>query len=736
MTDSRVLELNIGGMTCASCVRRVEKRLSAVEGVEASVNLPLHSATVTAPESVDTQELIAAVERAGYSASLASAESAPEHDDAGSRRLVPRLVVAAVLTLPVVLLSMVPALAFPGSAWVVAALSTPVATWAAWPFHKAAAVNARHGGATMDTLVSLGVAAAWISSLVGLVLHGDASASSGHGAGHGGPALYFESAAVIVTFLLLGRILEARATRSASAALAALRDASPRTALLLEREGMPLPEPAPVASASLRTGDLVQVRPGDLVPADGTVESGTLSLDTSSMTGESVPRSARPGDEAHAGAVVLDGSARLRAQAVGAETRLARMSRLVADAQTKKARIARLADRVSGVFVPVVVVLAVLTFAAWWVVTGSPAEALGPAVAVLVIACPCALGLATPVGLVAGSGRGAELGIFISGPQALERASGLKAVVFDKTGTLTTGRMSVSSTWGDPEALRLAAALERESTHPIAQAIAAWTPGPAPQQDAAALAVEDMALLADGGVRGCVEGREVLAGSPRALRSAGIDVPEGAFADAGLTGGETLAAVAVDGRLAALFAVSDAPREDAAETVAQLTRDGLAVYMLTGDHAGAARSVANAVGIEEGRVRAGLLPEDKVREIERIRAEHGSVVMVGDGLNDAAALATADLGISLTTGTDAAQGAADMTILADRLGTVVTALALARRTLRTIRTNLGWAFAYNVIGIPIAALGLLSPMFAGMAMAASSVLVVANSLRLRRWEGR
>jgi Cu+-exporting ATPase len=747
MPDPVLLDLDIQGMTCASCVRRVEKKLNAVDGVTATVNLPLHSARVESTRPVDPAELIDVVERAGYGASVV----APDDDlpEDGPDPLRPRLLVAAILTVPAVLLSMIPALAFPGSVWVIAALTTPVAAWAAWPFHRSALLNARHGTSTMDTLVSIGVTAAYAVSLWMLLTQGDPTlAHGGHGemGGMSGHApVYFESAAVIVTFLLAGRVMEHRATKGASAALRGLLSAAPKTALLVEREGLALEEPAVIPAKTLREGDVVRVRPGDVLPADGRVLSGRISVDTSSMTGEPLARPADVGAEVHAGTVVVDGAAEIRAAAVGQDTQLAQIGRLVADAQSKKAGIARLADRISGVFVPVVLVLSALTLAGWWIATGSFGEALAPAVAVLVIACPCALGLATPVGLVAGTGRGAELGIFISGPQSLERASDLKAVLFDKTGTLTTGRMSVSSRMGDPEALRLAAALETRSAHPLAQAIAADLPADATPS------IRDVRTLPGGGIAGRVSlsggaldgapEHEVLVGSPVALRQAGIaldDVSEGALPTASE---DSAALIAVDGRYAGAFTVSDSPRPEAAETVRRAQAEGLEVYMLTGDRRGAAERVAGVVGIPAENVRADLLPEDKVTEVARIRGEiteragkAARVVMVGDGLNDAAALAAADLGISLTTGADAAQGAADLTILGSDLGKALTAIRLSRATLRTIKGNLGWAFVYNVIGIPVAAAGLLNPMVAGAAMALSSVLVVANSLRLRAWK--
>lgn len=760
------VDLRISGMTCASCVRRVERRLNALEGVQASVNLPLASAHVETDGTVSAEELVAAVEKAGYSAAPEPSGETDfgDGDDGGgpdgsphapaASALRPRLIAAAALTVPVVALSMVPGLGFPGSAWIAAALTAPVATWAAWPFHRAAAVNARHGGSTMDTLVSLGVTVAFISSLVALVASGGGLAqSAGHGGigggmsgGHGTAGthagVYFESAAVIVTFLLLGRLLEQRATARASSAVRALVQASPRHAVLVEREGRPV-DAERIPARRLRIGDVVRVRAGETVPADGRIRSGSISVDTSSMTGESVPRTASAPDSAggsaegsaesvpsdgsrvDAGAVVVDGSAEVEALAVGRDTRLARMGRLVSEAQSKKAAIARLADRVSGVFVPVVLGIAALTLAGWWIGTGSFAHALGPAVAVLVIACPCALGLATPVALVAGSGRGAELGIYISGPQALERASRLGAVLFDKTGTLTTGRMRVAAAHGEESALRLVGALESRSAHPIAQAVAAAYPSEAE--------VSDVRALGRGGVQGAVDGRSVVVGSPEALEAAGLEAPGRLLRALEADGGLSRVLVAVDGAVTAALGIADTVREDARETVARLQDAGLAVFMLTGDHEQAALRVAEQLGLPAQSVRAGLLPEDKVAEVERIRAEHGRAVMVGDGLNDAAALATADLGISLTTGTDAARGASDITVLGERLSSVPTALGLARATLRTVKANLGWAFAYNVIGIPVAAAGLLSPMFAGAAMALSSVIVVANSLRLRRW---
>ncbi len=728
--EARVVELDIQGMTCASCVRRVERKLGAIEGVQATVNLPLESARVLAPAGVDDQQLIERVAAAGYTARLHERSEHSEVDDRPGAQLLPRLVVAAVLAVPVFAISMVPGLEFPNWGWWAAALALPVVTWAAWPFHRAAAIAARHGSSTMDTLVSLGVIAAYTFSLGQLLANPAMTADPGMGEG----ALYFEVAAVVATFLLLGRFLEARAKARAGSALKVLLDLGAKDASLF-RDGVEYRIPAD----ELVPGDLFLARPGEKIAADGIVREGSSAVDASLLTGESVPVEVGPGDRVTGATVNTSGRLVVEATRVGSETTLAAMARLVSEAQASKAPIARLADRISGVFVPVVLGIAVLTFAVWLLAGGGLGAAMTAAVSVLVIACPCALGLATPVGLLAGSGRGAQLGILIRGPQVLEDTRTVDTVVLDKTGTVTTGRLAVDAVdplphWDSTTVLRLAGAVESASEHPLARAMAAAgraVTGPAGRLPA----VDGFRSAPGGGVVGRVEGMTVVVGRTSWLRDNGIDAPE-ALRDvfrAREESGATAVWVAVDGKAVGVVSLRDTVKPGSATAVERLKALGLRPVLLTGDNPAVAARVAAEVGIPPSDVFAGVSPEGKVDAVRRLQAAGATVAMAGDGVNDAAALAQADLGIAMGSGTDVAREAADLTVMADDLGQVALAIELSRATLRIIKTNLFWAFAYNTVGIPVAALGLLNPMIGGAAMAASSVLVVVNSLRLTRF---
>ncbi|MGO4189497.1 heavy metal translocating P-type ATPase [Pseudarthrobacter sp. TAF60_1] len=755
---NRLVELDIEGMTCASCVNRVERKLGKLDGVEASVNLPLESAHVTVPAGITDQQIVDTVNATGYKATLRQSPTHtpqtndhPEHVSSGGATgdhmqhgpaagtLRPRLIVAAVLTVPVFLISMVPAVQFPNWGWGAALLSLPVVSWAAWPFHRAAAVNARHFASTMDTLVSIGVAAAYLFSVWQLVLDPlmtEHPAMEGMEAG----GLYFEVAAVVTTFLLLGRFLEANAKQKAGDALKALLNLGAKDATVLH-DGSEHKIPAD----RLRVGDIVVVRPGEKIATDGVVIEGSSAVDASLLTGESVPVEVGPESKVTGATINTSGRLLVRATRVGSETTLAQMARLVSQAQTGKAPIARLADRISGVFVPLVLALAVLTFGLWLVVSGpaiDPAElraAFTAAVTVLVIACPCALGLATPVGLLTGTGRGAQLGILIKGPQVLEDTRTVDTILLDKTGTVTSGKLSVaeSSAFDGQQVsdvLRLAGAVEAASEHPIAHAIAAAAGQVHAKYDGGRLpAVEHFRSAPGGGVAGTVEGRAILAGRTGWLSENGVSISQvqQQALDAAEASGATAIWVAVDGVPAGIISLRDTIKPGSAAAIERLKRLGLRPILLTGDNAAVAAQVAAAVGISPGDVHAGVLPAGKVEAVKRLQAGGATVAMAGDGVNDAAALAQADLGIAMGSGTDVAIEAADLTVMGDDLGQVAQAIELSRRTLATIKTNLFWAFFYNAIGIPVAALGLLNPMLAGGAMAASSVLVVANSLRLR-----
>ncbi len=714
MTDLREATLDIEGMTCASCVARVEKRLQGVDGVSAAVNLATESAKVTYPAGLDEDRLVQAVREAGYDARVRVPEAAtPERDDERSPLRI-RLIVSAILAVPVVALGMVPAWQFPGWQWVSLVLATPIVFWGGWPFHRATIANARHGAMTMDTLITLGTMAAYLWSVWALVFGtaADAHASMDAATSH----LYFEVASAVTVFLLLGRVIEQRSKRRAGSALRALMTLGAKDVELVGGARIPI--------EALKVGDAFVVRPGGTVATDGVVIDGTASVDESMLTGESVPVDVAPGASVTGGTIAVDGRLIVRAASVGEGTRLAHIARLVEDAQTGKSRVQRLADRISAVFVPIVIALAVLTLIGW-IVTGHPvAEGFTAAVAVLIIACPCALGLATPIAILVGTGRAAQLGVLVTGPEALEQAERIDTVVLDKTGTVTEGRMTlVGVTVMDAsrdEALRIVGALEAHSEHPVARAITEARTGNAE--------VEDFRNHAGRGVTGTVDGLEVFAGRPA---FAPAELPP-VLADA-VSAGEARGTVVVAGwrgRAHAVFAVADTVRPESAGVIASLRAMKLDVVLLTGDNTSVARATADEVGID--RVVAGVLPEGKVDEIVRLQADGRRVAMVGDGVNDAAALATADLGIAVGSGTDAAMHASDLTLMRDGLGQVEVALRLSRRTMGVIRGNLFWAFAYNVAALPLAALGLLNPMIAGAAMAFSSVFVVLNSLRLRR----
>ncbi|NUK33747.1 copper-translocating P-type ATPase [Streptomyces lunaelactis] len=719
------IELAITGMTCASCVARVERKLGKLSGVSATVNLATATAHITRDSAdVSPEQLIAAVEAIGYGATPTRGRPSAEPDeetaaDAESAHIAAlrrRLIASALLGLPVVLVSMISALHFPGWQWVALLLATPVVAWGAWPFHRAAALNLRHGSATMDTLVSLGVLAAYLWSAGTLAL--------------GGEHLYLEVAVVLTAFLLAGRFFEARAKRRAGDAIRVLMDLGAKDVAVL-RDGTEVRIPV----EDLAVGDLFLVRPGEKIATDGEVVEGASAVDESLLTGESVPVEVQPGSQVTGATLNSHGRLIVRATRIGADTKLAQIAALVERAQTGKAEVQRLADRISAVFVPVVIALAAGTFAVWMLTGASAATALTAAIAVVIIACPCALGLATPTALMVGTGRGAQLGLLIRGPEVLESTRRIDTVVLDKTGTVTEGRMrlvDVVPAEGEDkdEVLRLAGALEDASEHPIASAISVA----AREKFDTLPPVTGFANTQGRGVSGQVEDRIVLAGRASWLDEQAKPLPaELARArDAAEAEGRTVVFVAWAGQVRGALVVADTVKATSADAVADLKRLGLTPVLLTGDNTAAARAVAAQVGIDQ--VIAEVHPEDKVAEVQRLQQEGRVVAMVGDGVNDAAALAQADLGLAMGTGTDAAIAASDLPLVRGDLRAAADAIQLARRTLRTIKANLFWAFAYNVAALPLAALGLLNPMIAGGAMAFSSVFVVSNSLRLRRFQ--
>ena len=738
---SHQVQLPIAGMTCASCANRIERRLNELDGVEASVNYATEQAAISFdPERVSTDDLLAAVASAGYRAERPTSAAADgvvandaEEDDP-TRPLRIRLIASALLSLPVLLLSMIPALQFDDWQWLAWNLATPVVLWAAWPFHRAAWANLKHGTATMDTLISLGTLAAWSWSVVALFV-GDAGMTGMRMGFDLVPdrsasldQIYFEVAAVVVTFILAGRYFEARAKRKAGAALSALLELGAKDVALLDGDG----RERRVRIEQLQVGDRFVVRPGEKIATDGVVEQGSSAVDQSLLTGESVPIERAPGDAVVGATVNVGGRLVVRATKIGADTALAQIAKLVTDAQTGKAPVQRLADRVSGVFVPLVIAVAVGTLGFWLGAGESAAFAFTAAVAVLIIACPCALGLATPTALLVGTGRGAQLGLLIKGPEVLESTRAVDTIVLDKTGTVTTGAMTLVdvtvATGTDPdEALRLVGGLEHASEHPIARAIAEG----AQRRVGALPAPEDFRNREGLGVTGTVDGHAVIAGRPALLADRGLPLPaalEQARSDAEAQG-RTAVAAAWDGTARALFVVADTPKPTSAEAVRSLKALGLRPLLLTGDNASTAYAVAQQVGIAE--VVAEVLPSEKADVVKRLQAEGRVVAMVGDGVNDAPALAQADLGLAIGTGTDVAIEASDLTLVTGDLRAAGDAIRLSRRTLATIRSNLFWAFAYNVALIPAAAAGFLNPLLAAAAMAFSSVFVVSNSLRLR-----
>ncbi|WP_112491465.1 heavy metal translocating P-type ATPase [Streptomyces bacillaris] len=776
-------ELMIGGMTCASCAARVEKKLNRMDGVTATVNYATEKARVTFAEGLELSDLVATVEKTGYTArpiappkrpvappkrekpepeqeqaeepasadvrakaeeaeeaeptaATEAADSAEAEQAASLATLRQRFVVSAVLSAPVVLLAMVPALQFDNWQWLSLTLAAPAVVWGGLPFHRATWTNLRHGAATMDTLVSMGTLAAFGWSLWALFL-GDAGMP---GMRHGfdltvsradaSATIYLEVAAGVITFILLGRYLEARAKRKAGAALRALLHLGAKDVAVLRNDGTEVRVPAD----RLAVGDRFVVRPGEKIATDGTVIEGTSAVDASMLTGESVPVEVAAGDTVTGATINAGGRLVVEATRIGSDTQLARMARLVEDAQNGKAAAQRLADRISAVFVPIVIALALGTLGFWLGSGAGLTAAFTAAVAVLIIACPCALGLATPTALMVGTGRGAQLGILIKGPEVLETTRRVDTIVLDKTGTVTTGKMTLldihtAEGTDENDVLRLAGAIEHSSEHPIAQAVAA---GAVERLGGAALPTPESFTNVPGlGVQGVVDGHAVLVGRPRLLTGAGISLPPelAAALTEAEEHGRTAVAVGWDGAARGVLAVADAVKDGSAAAVAELRALGLRPVLLTGDNRAVADAVAREVGIEE--VHAEVLPEEKVAVVKRLQAEGRSVAMAGDGVNDAAALATADLGLAMGTGTDAAIEASDLTLIRGDLKVTADAIRLSRRTLSTIRGNLFWAFGYNVAALPLAASGLLNPMIAGAAMAFSSVFVVTNSLRLR-----
>ena len=800
--STRIIHVDIQGMTCASCVGRVERKLRKIPGVDPAVNLPLESARVIVPEGVSDEQIVETINNAGYTAHLkngpragagtnASASGGGNHHSTPSMNggFTDRIIYAAILGVPIFLISMFPSFQFPNWGWVVAVLTAPVAFWCAAPFHRAALINARHGSSTMDTLVSLGVVLAYFYSLAQLLMNPALTAHVHHAGGSfwsmftGNHApLYFDSASMVTLFLLIGRAIEHRTRDRSSEALRTLLSMGAKEATLLRTDKQGVTKQVQVPVEDLMPDDLFLVRPGEKIATDGVVVEGSSAVDASLLTGESVPVEVHPGDAVTGATVNTSGSLTVRATRVGAETTLAKMGELVASAQETKAPIARLADRVSAVFVPVVLVISALTLVGWWLVSGDGAAAFNAAVTVLVVACPCALGLATPTALLAGTGRGWQLGILIRNAQVLEATSTVDRVVLDKTGTVTTGEMSVAfyGTFGDYESvgdlsgissdstdsknerslsvLRDAAAVEALSEHPIARAIAGFAREQGVLAEGASAPSVSGFEGVPGGVRGVLsgagEGAEygtsqlVVVGTPEYLQAAGAQLSEAQLAllDQARRAGLTTVVVArgeapdeapndTPSSTSALqpvgmISVADTPKPEAAETMAQLRELGLEPILLTGDAPQVAQAVASKVGISAENVYAGVTPEGKSQVIEKLQAAGHRVAMVGDGVNDAPALALAELGIAMGSGTDVAAEAADIVLTRSDVASVVTALRLSRATLRTIKSNLFWAFAYNSAAIPVAVAGLLNPMIAAAAMAFSSVFVVLNSMRL------
>ena len=718
-TQTTSVDLAVTGMTCASCAARVEKKLNKVPGVVATVNYATETARVEVPSGVTREDLIAVVEATGYGVAEPDEVIDPDPDN-----LAYRWKVSAVLSAPVLAMAMVPALQVPWWQWISFLLASIVVLWGGAPFHRAAFTNARHGMTTMDTLVSLGVLSAYLWSTFAIMftgagaigMHMDMSwlpsrdmSTSGH------PDLYFESAALVTTFLLIGRWLENRAKQSSGQALRALLGLAPKTATV-RVDGVESQIPA----AHIKLGDLIVVRSGERIAADGIVVEGASAVDSSMLTGESVPVEVSIDDQVAGGTVVQDGHIVIRATRVGSDTALARITALVTSAQAGKAPVQRLADRVSAVFVPIALVIALVTLLAWGFTAGWQ-QGFTAAVAVLVIACPCALGLATPTALLVGTGRGAQLGILVRGPEVLESTQTVNTVVLDKTGTLTTGVMTVVDSWGDDEAVALAGTLEHTSSHPVARAVSSYAIARAQLSSAT-----EIQTIRGEGMSGKVSGRNVRVGRPSWIATqwpAELRDWESA--------GNTVVGVSIDGQPRALFAVADVVRPTTADALRSLRQLGIEPIMVTGDNSATATRIAQQLGIE--KFYAESRPQDKVEIVTTLQRDGKVVAVIGDGVNDAAALAAANLGIAMGNGTDAAIEAADITLLREDLTTASDAVRLSRATLRTIKQNLAWAFGYNVAAIPLAASGLLTPLIAGLAMALSSVCVVTNSLRLRRF---